>query len=75
LLMKLERIDLAMVANMHYQVLKKRSQKLYFTAVGQLACYKCITKGLDYERTVDYLSLNMCKYRIWQLMSQVCNQD
>ena len=64
-----------MVEALHSQVLKKRSQKLYFVAMGQIACYKCITKGLGYERALDYLGINVCRYRMWKLMGIVCNQD
>ena len=45
------------------QIAKKRSSKLYFKANGRISTYKCIAKGLEYERIIDYLALNECKAR------------
>ena len=72
---RLEKLDISLVEVIHSQVLRKRSDKLFFMSVGQLASYKCISKGLNYERSIDYLGLSVCRYRMWKLMGLVCNQD
>jgi hypothetical protein len=55
------------------QIAKKRSSKLYFKANGRISTYKCIAKGLEYERIIDYLALNECKARTQNVVCLVAS--
>jgi hypothetical protein len=55
--------------------MKKRSSRLYFTNVGRIAAYKCITKGLAYEHVVEYLAISLVKTRTWELVYLTCQDN
>ena len=72
LLSRLENIDSDLAALTLEKVSKKRSQRLYFTSLGQIAAYKCVIKSLDYHHVVDYLCMALGRIRIWQNVSLTC---
>lgn len=55
--------DTQLVDLLRISTMRKRSQRLYFSAQGSLAAYKCITKSLSFEHTIHYLSLALTKHR------------
>lgn len=40
--------------------------------MGQIATYKCINKGLDFEHVIDYLGIGNCKLRTWETICMMC---
>ena len=75
LIARLEAIDVAMVGNLHEEIGKKRSSKLYFKAQGKISAYRCIVKGFPCERVVDYMGIIICKLRIQQILGLIAYQD
>lgn len=53
--------------------MKKRCSKLYFMALGKLAVYKCISKGLNPKYLTNYLAMALAKFRIFELLEMVSN--
>ena len=66
---RMEEIDVKLVEGVYREFNRKRSQKLFFKATGQVAAYKCICKGLDYEHVSDYLLIALAKMRIWETLT------
>ena len=64
-----------MVSNLHEDLAKKRSSKLYFKAQGKISAYRCIVKGFPCERVVDYMGIIICKLRIQEILGLIANQD
>ena len=64
-----------MVGNLHEEIGKKRSSKLYFKAQGKISAYRCIVKGFPCERVVDYMGIIICKLRIEQILGLIAYQD
>lgn len=64
--------DTHLVDLLKTQTAKKRSMRLYFTNVGRVAAYKCITKGLQYEHVIEYLAIALVKSRTWELVYLTC---
>lgn len=60
--------DTALVDLLRMSTKKKRSHRLYYTDLGSLAAYKCITKGLSFEHSVEYLAIGLVKMRSWEMI-------
>lgn len=55
--------------------MRKRSTRLYFTDLGSLAAYKCITKSLSFEYSLLYLSLALSKHRMQEIVQLTCQKQ
>ena len=64
LIKRLEKIDMRLAKHMNDQIGKKRTNTLLFKAHGKMSVYKCFSKGIEYDRIVDYLVMNETKMRI-----------
>lgn len=42
-------------------------------ALGKLAVYKCISKGLNPKYLTNYLAMALAKFRIFELLEMVSN--
>ena len=62
-----------MVCNLHEEIEKKRSSRLYFKAQGKISAYRCIVKGFPCERVVDYIGIILCKMRIQQILGLIAH--
>ena len=72
---RLEGIDVSLVKTIEEHIVKKRSSKLYFMALGKMAVYKCISKGLEPIYLTNYLAMALAKLRVLELFELVSNEQ
>lgn len=67
--------DVSLVELISQQVNKKLSLGIYMRSLGKVCGYKVITKSLEKEHIMDYLTMHLSKIQVWKRLGLKCQHS